>query len=291
MKKIILLSLFIGYFLAATALVKGGQAAGLRPALTASARYISLAPSTTEILFSIGLDKEIVGVSSYCNYPPEVKNKIRVGSFSSPNIEKIIALKPDYIFCTGLEQAPVVTQLRQLNLNVYVSDPTSMRELLDSIKEIGRLTGKSAEAIALTRKMDDEANAVSLKLKLTPLDKRVKVFIEIWHEPLMTASKGSIVDELISLAGGINIAHELPRPYCNISSEKVISLNPQCIIMAYMDKEPSLKLAKQRFGWDKIEAVKNQRVFNDIDPDTLLRPGPRIIRGLIEVYKRLYPGV
>ncbi|MFA4993071.1 MAG: cobalamin-binding protein [Candidatus Omnitrophota bacterium] len=278
MKKIVLLSLFIGYFLAMTALAKA-----------ASARYISLAPSTTEILFSLGLDKEIVGVSSYCNYPPEVKNKTKVGSFSSPNIEKIIALKPDYIFCTGLEQAPVVNQLRQLNLNVYVSDPTSMEELFDSIKDIGKLTNKAGEAIALTKKMSDEVNAIGFKLRLIPIDKRVKVFVEIWHEPLMTASKGSIVDELISLAGGINIAHELPRPYCNISAEKVISLNPQCIIMAYMDKEPSLKLAKQRFGWDKIEAVKNQRVFNDIDPDTLLRPGPRIIRGLTEVYKRLYP--
>ncbi|MDD5408704.1 MAG: cobalamin-binding protein [Candidatus Omnitrophica bacterium] len=283
MKKIILLNLFIGYFLT-VALATGSQASAVRP------RYISLAPSTTEILFSLGLDKEIVGVSSYCNYPPEVRNKTKVGSFSSPNIEKIIALKPDYIFCTGLEQAPVVTQLKQLNLNVYVSDPTSMGELFDSIREIGKLTDKSAAAVALTQKMDEEINAVGLKLKFIPLDKRVKVFIEIWHEPLMTAAKGSIVDELIALAGGINIAHELPRPYCNISAEKVISLNPQCIIMAYMDKEPSLKLAKQRFGWERIDAVKNQRVFNDIDPDTLLRPGPRITRGLTEVYKRLYPG-
>jgi len=282
MKKITLLSIFIGYFLT-VALATGSQATALRP------RYISIAPSTTEILFALGLNDEIVGISSYCNYPPEVKNKTKVGSFSSPNMEKIIALKPDYIFCTGLEQAPVVTQLRQLNFKVYVSDPVNMNELFDSIREIGELTNSSAAAIALTGRMKDEVNTISSRVKLIPSDKRVKLFLEIWHEPLMTAAKGSIVDELITLAGGINIAHGLPRPYCNISSEKVISLDPQCIIMAYMDKEPSLKLIKQRFGWDKIEAVKSGRVFNDIDPDTLLRPGPRITRGLSELYKKLYP--
>lgn len=282
MKKITLLSIFIGYFLT-VALATGSQTTAPRP------RYISIAPSTTEILFALGLEKEIVGVSTYCNYPPEVKNKTKVGSFSSPNMEKIIALKPDYIFCTGLEQAPVVTQLRQLNFKVYVSDPVNMDELFDSIREIGELTNSSAAAIALTGKMKDEVNMISSRVKLIPSDKRVKLFLEIWHEPLMTAAKGSIVDELITLAGGINIAHGLPRPYCNISSEKVISLGPQCIIMAYMDKEPSLKLLKQRFGWDKIAAVKSGRVFNDIDPDTLLRPGPRITRGLSEIYKRLYP--
>jgi iron complex transport system substrate-binding protein len=97
------------------------------------------------------------------------------------------------------------------------------------------------------------------------------------------------VDELVNLAGGINIAHDLIRPYCNFSAEKVISLNPQCIILAYMDKQAPLKLVQQRFGWDKIEAVKNGQVFNDIDPDTLLRPGPRITKGLAGIYKKLYP--
>jgi len=274
MKKIILLSLFIlllvDYALAAT-------------------RYISLAPSTTEILFALGLDDEIVGVSAYCNYPEQVKNKINVGSFSSPSIERIISLNPDYIFCTGLEQAPVVAQLRQLNFNVYVADPVSVKELFKTIEEIGQITHKTKEASLLIEKMNGEIEEVVSKVKLIPQQKRVKVFVEIWHEPLMTAAKGSVVDELVNLAGGINIAHELKRPYCNFSAENVISLNPQCIILAYMDSEAPLKLVQQRFGWDKIEAVKNGQVFNDIDPDTLLRPGPRITKALAEIYKRLYP--
>ncbi len=273
MKKIILIGIFISSFISS---------------VQAAPRYISLAPSTTEILFALGLDKEITGVSAYCNYPAQAKNKTKIGDFSSPNIEKIISLKPDYIFCTGLEQAPVIARLRQLNLNVYVADPASIEELFKTIKEIGEITHKTKEASLLIEKMKGEIEAVVSKVKLIPKGNRIKVFVEIWHEPLMTAAKGSFVDELITLAGGINIAHELIRPYCNFSAEKVISLNPQCIIMAYMDKELPLKLIKQRFGWDKIDAVKNERVFNDINPDILFRPGPRITKGLAEIYKRLY---
>lgn len=261
----------------------------LAGAASASSRYISLAPSTTEILFALGLDNEIVGVSSYCNYPQQVKDKVKIGDFSSPNIERIISLKPDYIFCTGLEQAQVIAQLRELDFKVYVADPSTFQELFKSINDIGELTGKIQESAILVKEMQGQIDKITSEVKLIPEAKRIKVFIEIWHEPLMTAGKGSFVDELITLAGGVNIAHETLRPYSNYSAEKVISFNPQCIIMAYMDKEPPLKLISQRFGWDKIDAVKNQRVFNDISPDILLRPGPRITLGLNKLYEKLYP--
>ncbi len=255
----------------------------------ASPRYISLAPSTTEILFALGLDEEIVGVSSYCNYPLKTRTKTKVGDFSHPNLEKIFSLKPDYIFCTGLEQAPIVLELKRLNFKVYVSDPTNIEELFTSIRNIGRITNKNQAAAQLINKMFSDIQAVSSKARLIPQEKRIKVFIEIWYEPLTTAGKGSFIDELINLAGGINVAYDIKRPYSNFSAEKVVNLNPECIIMAYMDKESPLKLVEGRFGWDNIDAVRNKRVFNDINPDILLRPGPRITEGLKEIYKRLYP--
>jgi len=254
----------------------------------AAPRYVSIAPSTTEILFALGLGDEVFGVSSYCNYPPEAKDKANIGDFSHPNIEKIFSLRPDYIFCTGLEQAPVVEALRRLKFNVYVSYPKTVEELFKSIKDIGLITHKDKEADALINSMKGDIERIKEKVKLVPQEKRVKVFVEIWHEPLMTAGAGSIIDELIIFAGGINLAHDVPRPYCYFSAEKVISLNPGCIIMTYMDKETPLKLVESRFGWNNIDAVKNKRVFNDINPDLLLRPGPRITGGLKELYKRLY---
>jgi iron complex transport system substrate-binding protein len=253
------------------------------------ARYISLAPSTTEILFSLGLDEEIVGLSTYCNYPENAKSKTKVGDFSQPNIEKILSLRPDYIFCTGIEQAIAVSQLKKLGLKVYVADPTNMQELLDSIREIGKITGKNKEAQDLTKNMAFSIEKIKSKVSRICQEARPKVFIEIWHSPLTTAGKGSFIDDLIGIAGGINIAYDTKRPFSIFSVEEVIKRNPDCIILAYMDKENAAKIIKKRAGWQEISAVKKDRIYNDISPDLLLRPGPRVIRGLNELYKRFYP--
>lgn len=252
-------------------------------------RYVSLAPSTTEILFALGLDDQIVGVSSYCDYPADAKTKRKVGDFSNPNIEEIVSLQPDHIFCTGLEQTPVIAELKRLKFRIYEADPASMEELFKTISDIGAITNKIPEAQNLIDAMKTDIRGVQSKAQNIPADKKVKVFIEIWQEPLMTAGKGSFIDELITLAGGINVAHDVVRPYCNYSPEKVVEQNPGCIIMTYMDKEPPLKLIEGRYGWSTIDAVKNKRVFNDIDPNLLLRPGPRITQGLKEAYKKMYP--
>lgn len=252
-------------------------------------RYISLAPSTTEILFALRLDDEIVGVSSYCNYPLKARSKDRVGDFSRPNIEKIISLKPDYIFCTGLEQVPVISELRRLNLKVYVADPVNMDELFSSIRDIGRITGREKEAQNLIESMRNDIEKITSKVKSIPETKRPKVFIEFWNEPLMTAAGASFIDELITLAGGVNIAHDAKRSYTIFSAEEVIKRNPDCIILAYMQSDSPLKMIRERPGWSRIKAVKNNRLYNDIDPDVLLRPGPRVVVGLKEIHKRLYP--
>jgi len=252
-------------------------------------RYISLAPSTTEILFALGLNDEIVGVSSYCNYPPEAKKKEKVGNFSQPNIEKIVFLKPVYIFCTGLEQAPIISSLRRLGLKVYVADPSSISQILSSIKDIGKITGKTKEAESLTEKMRKDIEEISLKVKVIPPEKRQKVFLEIWHDPLSTAGIGSFVDELITLAGGINIASDTKRAYSIFSPEEVIKRNPDCIIIAYMASGNAAKSMAARFGWSDVAAIKNNRVYADIDSDLLLRPGPRVVEALKEIHRRLYP--
>ena len=255
----------------------------------AKPRYISLAPSTTEILFALGLDEEIVGVSSYCNYPLKAKNKERVGTFSRANTEKILSLRPDYIFCTGLEQAPIIAELRRLNLKVYVSDPANMQELFNSIRDMAKITGKVKEAENLIEHMENQIEEISSKVKLIPQEKRQKVFIEIWHDPLTTAGKSSFIDELLTLAGGVNIANDAGKAYSIFSQEEVIKRNPDCIILAYMDKESPQTSVGKRFGWSGISAVKNNRVYNDINPDLLLRPGPRVVEGIKEIYNKLYP--
>ena len=251
-------------------------------------RIISLAPSTTEILFALGLDKEIVGVSEFCNYPPKAIAKEKVGTFSQPNIEKILSLKPDIIFCTGLEQAPLAENLKKLKLNVIISDPSTINSLLVSIAEIGKLTNKEDQAVLLIKHMQESINEIKSLAAKIPQEKRQKVFIEIWHNPLNTAGKGSFINELIELAGGSNIAYDLKTAYGTFSPELVIKRNPDCIILAYMSKSNPRDELRARAGWNKISAIQHNRVYGDIDPDVLLRPGPRITEGLKEIYKKLY---
>jgi len=252
-------------------------------------RVVSLAPATTEILFALGLDSEIVGVTTFCKYPPKALAKEKVGTFSHPSIEKIISLKPDVIFCTGLEQNDVVVKLKQLNLNICISDPSNFEELFASILKIGGLVNRENEAARLVSAMRRSIDEIKSKTAEMADNKKPRVFVEIWNDPLTTAGKGSFLDELVSLAGGTNIAGDVNKPYFYFNPEEVVRRDPDCIILAYMDNKDSMKAFGKRIGWSSISAVKNNRVYGDIDPDLLFKPGPRLVDGLREVHKRLYP--
>jgi len=261
-----------------------GQVAGAE-----NQRIVSLAPSTTEILFALGLEQNIVGVTTFCNYPPAVSEKEKVGTFSQPDIERIVSLKPDIIFATGLEQAYTVERLRQLNLNFYVSDPSNIEELYESILEIAELTDRRKEAKRLIAVMRSKIERIETQTELISQEEKVKVFIEIWHDPLLTAGRGSFVDELVTLAGGINIADDTPRPYSYFSAEQLIVRDPGCIILGHRAGGNVLEFVKGRLGWSQINAVKKGYVYDDVDPDLFMRPGPRLAEGLVEIHERLYP--
>ncbi len=252
-------------------------------------RIISLAPATTEILFALGLDQNIIAVSQFCDYPKAALTKEKAGTFSAPDIERIIYLKPDIIFCTGLEQAETVHKLRQLGLNVCVSDPKNFEELFSSISAIAGYTHKDAAAQMLIADMKKRINSVQARAARRSYQRKQKVFIEIWHDPLITPGRPSFLDELITLAGGENITGTIARPYGIVNPEFVISSNPDCIILAYMQPTQARETIRKRLGWQKISAVSHNRIYGDIDPNILLRPGPRAVEALEDIYERLYP--
>jgi len=252
-------------------------------------RIISLAPSATEILFALGLDEEIVGVSSYCNYPPRANKKERIGTFSRPNYEKIIHLAPDIVFATGLEQAYSVEQLRLLGIKVFVCHPSTFEELFSAIEEIAGMTERRQKGEALVNSMRSKLADIesSLRRQYSGV-RRPRIFIEIWRQPLITAGEGSFLNDIIRHAGGENIAYDTPRPYSYISAETVIARDPECIIMGYMTRVSGRDLLAKRLGWGHISAVADGRVYDDIQPDVLMRPGPRSAQAVEELYKRLY---
>lgn len=250
-------------------------------------KIVSLSPATTEILFALGLDKEIIGVSTFCNYPPQARTKEKIGTFSQANIEKIIFLKPDIIFCTGLEQAPTVTKLRQIGLKVCVSDPATIEGLFASILEIGRLTDREEKALELVEHMRAGLKEIEADVLATAAREKPSVFVEFWHDPLMSAGKGSFIDEIITLAGGINIAGGMPRPFGTFSPEQVLKHDPDVIILGYMTPGLPGSFLEGRPGWRNLSAVRSGHVYSDIDPDIILRPGPRLIEGAKEIRKKL----
>ncbi len=252
-------------------------------------RIISIAPSTTEIACALGLTDNLIGVSTWCDYPPQVKNKEKVGSFSEPNLEKILSLKPDLVLATGLEQARVVEELKKFGIKVIVVDPTNFGELFNLIKEIGTITRRELEAAALIQDMKNSIAQISQKVKSQNAAERPKVYVEIWHDPIMVAGKGSFIDEMITLTGGVNIAYDTARPFSQFSPELVIERNPDIIILGYMNIGISAGEAiSKRLGWQNIKAVKDNRVYDDIDSALLFRPGPRLTLGLTELYKKFY---
>ena len=252
-------------------------------------RLVSLSPATTEILFALSLDSQIVADTTFCNYPENAKRLIKVGTFSDPDIEKIAALKPDIIFATGLQQTPTVLRLRALNFKVVVSNPRTIPGLFASIREIASLTHTQETAEDLIRGIQKRIASISRKVARIPQEKRPKVFIEIWHDPVMTAGPGSFIDEMLTLSGGINIAYDTPRPYSRFSEETIISRNPDIIIAGYMAKGKAYELICKRMGWAQIRAVHTKQVICDINPDILLRPSPRLADGLEALYQRFYP--
>ena len=247
-------------------------------------RIISLTPANTEILYALNLGDKIVGVTTYCNYPPPASRKEKVGDFSHPNLEKIASLKPDLILATDLEQMPTVTALRKLGFNVLVVDPQNFNQLFENIDRIGELTGTKTQAFILNQSLQARINKVTQKIasfsRLAP-----KIFIEISVNPLMTAARDTFLDEMTNMLHAVNIAHDLPRAYSRVSEEFVISQNPDFIVLT----SPTAKsYFMNNSVWQKTSAVAQQQVINDINPDLLMRPGPRLVDGLELLAERIY---
>ncbi len=254
-------------------------------------RIISLVPGNTEILFALGLSDKVVGVTEYCDYPPEAQEKPKVGGFSTPNIEEVVALEPDLIIATQRHEVSIIPALEGKGLTVFALDPKTLDEVLEAITLIGEITGKEAEASQLVTEMSNRIKAVTDKTDGLSEAQRPKVFSITWHDPLKTAGGDTWQDELIVKAGGINIAHELTGGYVPISLEAVIDANPEVIIadvgMGSGEDSPlHFSLTETRLRG--VDARINNQIYG-IDVDLSGRPGPRIVDGLEQFAKAIHP--
>ena len=249
-------------------------------------RIVSLAPNATEILFAIGAGNRVIGVTEYCNYPPEVEGIEKVGSFSFLNIERILSIAPDLVVISSHEQERFIKTLEELEIPVYVCFPRNFHELFHTIESIGRLTGAQVRATTLADSLETELDRLKNDVdRAFGKGERLRVYMEISSRPLMTAGDASFIGQMIGVAGGRNIGHDVPRDYAVINSEVVISRNPEVIFIFHSSSTRENVIA--RLGWSRIDAVKTGAVFDDLDEDKVLRPGPRSIGGARELFERL----
>ena len=238
--------------------------------------------------FQTGAGESLIGATDHCDYPPEAMSIERVGGFGAPNVEKVLALRPDLAIAAGLEREEVADMLRRSGIRVLNVQIRNFEELFNATRQIGEAVGKSQQAESLVARMRAELETVAAKNGTAPRQ-RPRVFVEIGDHPLMTAGGGSFLDDLIARAGGVNVAREISQAYISINPEKVIAWNPDIIVVARMGQpgDAAARLA-HRIGWADIKAVKNRGVIDDINPDLLFRPGPRLIDGVKALAVRLH---
>ncbi len=268
-------------------------------------RIITLAPGNTEIVYALGLQDKLVGVTKYCNYPLEALEKEKIGGYSDPNIEKIISLNPDLILATR-EHREFVPEFENIGINVVIMQATTVDGVIDIVELAGKATGRTNEANAVINSMREKIELVDSKIKGLPEESKPSVYYEVFDQPIMTAGPGTPIHDIITRAGGINIAADADNTYPQYSMEILVKKNPDVIIAAKYNMEIQtgaeamtaqeleehdaqvIENIKQRAGWTAISAVTNDRVYL-IDDDLITADGPRVADGLVAMAKILYP--
>ena len=257
-----------------------------------SERIISLAPNLTEILFALGLDDQIVAVSNDSDYPAQAANKSKVGTFWQPNTEAIIASKPDLVLTLWFEQQKAVADsLKRLGYQVLTSRIEKISELSTAIHEIGTATGEKQRSDQLVKDISNQLSDLQLKLSST---NKVKVLWVVQAEPLRVAGRNTFINELIEIAGGENAIGPTIQQYPPISTEEILTCGAETIIQSAMGKNDiaEQQKASERFWsrWPNLPAVKNNRIYV-VDPDTILRLGPRLPQGIKLIARCLHQDI
>ena len=242
-------------------------------------RVVSLAPNLTENIFAVGAGDRLVGVTKFCNYPEDAQKIQQVGDTLSPNIETIIALKPQIVFVSTASQLETFMKtLDSQNITVFVTDPKDLNGVLANLRQLGEIFGTPERTTILLNELQERIVAVD---EQTRDRAKIKTFAQISKEPLFTIGKESFLTEIIERAGGTSVTNTVATAYPKISKETALALNPDAIILS---ESPDNLEPNEVFK--NSPAVKNKKVFK-IDADILSRPSPRIVDALEQIAEAL----
>ncbi len=238
-------------------------------------RIISLAPHTTELLFSAGAGDRVIGVVEYSNYPEQANHIAQIGSSSQFDFERIVQLQPDLI--VGWQSgnpANLVARLKRMGFSVYLSEPRNIGDIASNIERLAILAGTSAQA---KKNVSDFRHKMDRLRRQYEDKKPVTLFYEIWNDPPMTLGGKHIFSELVDLCGGTNIFSDVSTLAPQVSREAVVARNPQVILASGMGSERPKWLDEWK-KWRNLRAVKNNHLYF-IHPDYLQRASLRLATG------------
>lgn len=250
-------------------------------------RIVSLAPSITEIVFALGAGHLLQGVTQHCDFPPEAGALPKVGSYVHLDLERIVALKPD--LCLGARDGnprEVAEKLGALNIPVYAVNPRDLQTVMSTLIEIGRLLHAEAQAEVLVAKMRGRIEGVKARVATTQV--RPKIFFQIGIVPIVSLGTNTCIGELITTAGGHNLAAG-PTPYPRFSKEQVVALEPEVIIITSMTRGQDFEPVRDDwYRWSNLPAVRNHRI-HIVESDIFDRPSPRLVEGLELLARLIHP--
>ena len=262
-------------------------------------KIVSLAPSTTEILFGLGLSDKIVGTVSYSGYATDIQDTIKannitvVGTFNKVNVELVTSLQPDLIVASGAYQQSLAEKFKEQGKTVVILNPTKFSGILADITLLGKVTGQNANATALVDSMQSKVEEITAKT--SDLDKP-SVYVEYYVDKNGYSSYGanSYINELIDMAGGVNVFAGFQGQYVTTSTEEVLKANPQIIVISkgVMSSLSGITpdSIQARESWNSIDAVKNGKIY-EVDEALITIWGPRIVNGLEELAQVIHPEV
>jgi iron complex transport system substrate-binding protein len=250
-------------------------------------RIVALAPSITEIIYALGRENLLKGITQYSDFPPEAVNLPKVGSYVQLNLEKIVALKPD--LCIAVKDGNprmVARRLESLNIPVYAVDPRNLETVIQTVLEIGNLVNAKQQADLLVQRIRSRVSEITSRVAKAQC--RPRVFFQIGISPIVSVGTHTFIHELIVLAGGKNLAQG-PVAYPRFSREQVLALSPEVLIITSMARAAVFEQVKEEWSrWPNMPAIRNQRIFL-VDSNFFDRPTPRLVEALELLVKLIHP--
>lgn len=245
-------------------------------------RIVSLAPNITEVVYAAGAGEKLVGSVDFSDYPAAAKKLPRVGSYARVDVEAIVALKPDLVLAWDSGNPPAsITQLRKLGIAVFVTEPKTLDDVARDLERYGALAGTPEGKTAAAQFRQRLAGLEQKYAKRKP----VRMFYEVWDEPLMTVNGKQIISDVIRLCGGVNIFADLPTLAPTVSMEAVLAANPDAIVAGGMGEKNAAWLEPWK-KWPRLKATAKGNLFF-IDPNLLQRHTPRLLEGADQLCTRL----